>query len=309
MEPIKNFDILTDSDREAIKFINIKNKFDEGIKAKEMIKAQSRAMLGDEEATDAIDAKLNSMTEDEIKALSDDDIDAIFSIGDEEVKLVNREIDRDIDIKRDFLLFRKRAIDTFAYIDEETRKLNEDLAESREEFEKLTNEFDTMSDVIMNRLTERLETSEDEEEKTKIRKIMTEVDNAFSLDNIKKYLSNEVKRRSIYSIYGIEAKTRKVFNKYEKNIKYFGISENILKYGNIEKAFLPEEYTKRPNIFAVIFISFVADMKQDEHDKTQGVFISQFMVNLKDLCYGKMNNEKKEKFINNIKEVVAMIER
>ncbi len=303
-------ELLTQEDRDAIKFLSIKSKFDEGKLAKNMINQQSKSMLESDEETDIIDEKLRSLTKEEIEVLTEDEIDAIFMGDDHEIKLNNRDQDRDTELKRDFLLFRKSAIDTFDYIDAETERLNAELEQDREEFDRISETFDTFTDVMVNRLKTIKETSTDEENIKRIDNILEQVENGFTLNNIKKYMSNQVKRRNIYSVYGVESKTQKMLNKYNKILRTLGINETIQSYGNIEDIFLGKGYTSRPNIFAVIFMTYISEMRFDEINMSNdGVFISQFMTNLKDLFYGKMTGERKETFVNNIKEIVDMIEK
>lgn len=308
MEATKDF--LTQEDRDAIKFLSMKSKFDEGEKARKMIDAQSKVMLDNEEETAILDAKLAEITEDDIKKLSNEELNEIFMVGlDDEIKLNSTALNDDVELKRDFLIFRKKSIETFAYIDAETKKLNEELSEYKEEFDRIVSKFDTFNDVIMERLNTLLETVTDEIEIARIKAIIKQIEYGYSLDNVKEYYSNDFKRRQIFGIYGIDAKTRKMFSKYEKVINHFGINESLLKFGNIEEALFGKGYTAHPNIFVIAIMIYISEMKVSDDDKIEGVFISQFISNMKDMLYGKMKEDKKTTFVNNIKEIIDMIEK
>jgi len=309
-ENIDDTDFINDENVNAFKLLNLKSKMKDIESVMTSINNSQKNLLGDNEEFDPIDEALNNVTEEELNEMTPEQIDEFLI--DEEGDPVEFAIDFDGDedkmneFKKEFIILRKQALTSFEKFDEELAKINEEIAASQEEFDKFVNMYGNVTNLIRHRIEERLETAETDEKKELFTKILTSFNNGMNLDNIKAYCKSPRGKNILGDFYN-EKRSHYIYRSYLKVAKSLDIKTDLTSFVDLEKKFIPE-YTKRPNLFVYTIIHYIASMHNKNYTKADGLFITQFTVNLKNLFYDKFDTpEDKETFINNIIEVFKII--
>lgn len=308
-------DFIGDDDVDAFKLLGLKSKINDLASIATKLTEEQNKVLGEDndEFANYLDSVVDAHTLEEIKSLTREDIDSIFIFNDEPVEL-GLDFDNDdqeFNFKKDYLVMRKQTLDSIAKLDEEMETINAELEEHQEELNQLLDSFGDMEGLIRAKLVEKYENSDDELKKELYSKMIIAFDNALTLSNVITYVRSH-RGRSIISDYRDEKKSNKVYRNYIKVMQNLEITTNLTGFRNLESKFLVVDdntiYNKRPNIFIFAVIHYIASWHNRDYSKADGLFVTQLIINLKDLYYDKFSTEeKKENFINNIKTIIDII--
>jgi len=303
-------DFINDENVDAFKLLNLKSRINDINSIVESVNKKQNELFNELGDFDFIDKNIENVSEEDIDNMTDEEIDTLLT--DEEGNVTEfavsfktiRELNQ---FKREFLIMRKQTLESFKKFDEEIAKLNAEIAESQEEFDKLVNTFGNVSNLIRFNLTERLEKAETDEQKELFTKLITSFDNGINLDNLKDYCKS-YKGANILWDHKDDKKATYIYRRYLKVIKSLDIKTDLTKFNFLEKRFLDKDYQERDNIFVFAVIHYISSWHNKSYTKADGLFLTQFTINLKNLFYNKFDKEEdKNRFINNIIDVIKII--
>lgn len=304
-------EFVNDDNIDAFKLLSLKSKVNDINSIMENLNEKQAELISEDADFDFIDERLETLTEEEINNMNGEQLDAVLT--DENGTLLEFTVDFGNDtkalyqFKKEFLIMRKQSLDAFKKFDEELTKINAEIAESQEEFDKLVNEFGNVSNLIRSTLIKRLENADTEEQKELFEKMLVSFDNGLALENIKSYCKS-YKGRNILWDHKDDKQATYIYRRYLKVIKNLNIKTDLTKFNFLEKRFLTEEYQERDNIFVFAIIHYISSWHNKSYTKADGLFLTQFTINLKNLFYNKFDSEAdKETFINNIHDVIKII--
>lgn len=304
-------EFMNDNDIEEFRLLNLKSKASDINKYVENISNAQKSLVNEDTEFEYIDTVLESLTEEQINEMSTSEIDKL--LVDSEGNQLHFTIDFSDDhkafakFKKEFLILRKQSNETLKKFDEELAKINKEIADSQDEFDQLVKQFGNVSTLIRTKLNERLEAADTDSKRALIQKLITSFEYGFNLDNIKEYCKS-YRGNSIIGDYRDDKRAKYIYRRYLKVINDFNIKTNLTAFKKLENKFLPEEYQNRPNIFVFAVIHYISSWHNKNYTKADGLFITQFTVNLKNLYYDKFDTvEEKEQFIAHIKEIIDII--
>lgn len=313
MEEVNKIDnefseFVTNDNARAFELFNMKARANDIRRITEDIASKTKEYVNDEEL-DEFDKIAMRFKEGEIKKLTDKEVEEVYANNGNPITLnfeLNSHKDT-IEFKRDFLEFRRQSIESTAALDAEIAKLDAIFEESQSELDEIINKYGNMNNLIRTSLEDKLKDAQNDSQKELITKLLNNFDYAFSLENIKEF-AKSYKGRSIIGFYRNNKDSEKIYNKYRRTCAMYKVKTDLAKFGGLEEKFIGLEYNKRPNIFLFTIMYYVSTFANKTEDKTTGLFLTQFTINLKDLIYDKFEDPKnKEIFVNNIKEVIDII--
>ena len=281
------------------------------INLKDSIMANRKSMIENVETLSYLDEALNDYTEDDLKKMSDEEIEKLFD-GDEgdavKLKKPNEDTVFNTQFKRDFLIFQKQAQDAMVKIAEEEEKLNKELAECMEEFDDAVQTYSDVQTLVKSTILEKIASAKDDHERELYQNIMIEYDNGYTLNNLIKYCQS-YKAKNIYSDFVLDNdKTDYIYRRFLKECDSLGIENELTRFVKLESRFLPEKYHDKDNLFMFAVIHYIASWRGKNTNISRGLFITEFMINIKNLFYNKFEHEEdKETFCNNIMKVLDLI--
>ena len=291
-------------DPKALKFLQLNSRKEDLNEFKNQMLAQQKFLLNDDKILDILDERIKDLTIEQLKTMPDEEINKIFVIDGEEIKL-NVEKGKEVEFKRDFLVYKKTSLETFKEIDVAIEKFEKEIQDELDEFNETIKKYGDISGYLRASIVEKIEKAPDEEKKQKYQTILENFDNAFNFDNvyefIKEYGPERVLKEYNYkSFVTIDTFDRTVA---KLNLENFAIT-NIHK--DIESKYLPEKYQQNPELFIFCIMKYIAYQRFELDRSKEGVFLSQLNINLKKLTYNKFSDEEKEKFIGNITRVLDL---
>ena len=307
-EPIDEDSFLKASDMDTLKYLQKAANMNDINRMMDTMKSQCDSFLTDsnDEIGIHLDNEALKRTEEEIKALTAEEIIDIYTINGEQIGVITASDKDDISFRRDYLLLRKQTIEATQKFDEEIAKINAEIAECQEEFDKAVNTYGNVSNLVSERLDECIANAKSEDDLNRFLAYRKAFDNAFDLDNVVEFAKSP-RGRGIIGAYRNDAKSNDIYKKYLKVCERIRSNNNLNKYSGIEAKFLPAEYNERPDIFLFTIIMMVSMWHNKPIKKTDIVFLSQFNINIRDLFYDNFNDdEKKAQFIENIRKVIEV---
>lgn len=301
----------TEEDKESLRLFNLVSKKNEIDILSNKMKEQTRTFIDNDELSDYLDSVVDSKTEEEIEALTNEQLDKIYTYNDApiEIDLFNECTDeeRKYKFKRDFLTFLKTTTEANRKFDEERVQIEAEIAESQEELDKLLENYANVTNYIRSRLGEKLESETDPKKKKLIAKLLEAYDNGLELNNIIDY-AKSLNRSNLMYDFKNESRAITLHKKYLSTISQIAPkAEDLAHYADLEVKFLPEKYHEYNNMFVFTVIKYLA-YKKDRATKFDGVFTTNLGISLKDLYRNNFALDKdRETFINAIQTVLDTI--
>lgn len=306
-------DFITEDNVDTIKLLNMASQLNDMKALAQSIKNKANKPLDSVDATsisDIIDSKVANLTVKDVEAMSDEDVYKIYT--DENGKLYDflalDDPKDDVSFKRDFLILRIECLASLSSLDASIASLEESMAEYEDEIKELINKFGNMSGYIKYYLTDKMDNATTDKEKDKYNRMIIAMDESLTLSNVKRFYSNDMNRVNLIPNFVMVKKTANVQKKYETVRTRIRSRTNLFDFGDIEKRYLPEKYHVRNNLFVFSIINMVASWIKQEDNLSNGLFLSQFCVNMKNLVYDKFDSEEeKETFVTAACEVLDMV--
>jgi hypothetical protein len=297
-----------DSETKAFKFLDLNQQIQDMKDVKNNIIEQELKVFNDDSIQVALDKAIKNMTVEEIKAASKDQIEKIYTIDEKSIELDLEISDeqRAFEFKRDFLVYKKESAVALLEIDEALAKMEEDVKKEEEEFNKVINQYGNLSNFIRQKLVEDSTNAPTEEYRAVYKKMLDYFDGAFNLDMlVEKY--STLKTINTIKDYEDSTRSQSIYGKYVQATKKLGLKSDLTSFPDLEVKFLPEKYHKYPNLFLFAIIKLFGYKKDTVEKNTDGIFLSQFGVNLKNLYADRFDTpEIKQEFIQNIEKVLDL---
>lgn len=270
---------------------------------------QTQALGGDESKIEHFTSILENKTIEEIKNASDEEIMGLFKTEDGGVIELTIDINNPeeaIKFRRDFLIFMKESIEAQKVIDEETAKLEKEIAESQEEYNKLIEQFGDFETYVEEQLNSRLEnaTGEEKERLIIVKKYYDEGTNLDELYEHYKTIGPSVIQNTISDLKSI-SRAKRVYEKYKKQLIRLNIKTDLTDFDGLELQ-LDEKYHSYKNIFLFAVIKYIA-YKKEVSSNREGVFLSRLAENVRKLLADKFKDEaRKEQFVASVSKVLDL---
>lgn len=260
-----------------------------------------------------IDEYLKDISVDELKKMSSDEINKFFIDKDGEELEINEGVlkqfknqDEINTFKKDLLIFRKETDVYIDNLDTEIKNMEISNKEFSNRYDEIIAEYDSVQNYVRNLLVKKLETADTDEKKNLIQRMIDAYDDAITLDRLKRYCKS-YKGKSILSDYLNDKRAHYINRRYHRVATVLKLHGELTNFVDIEK-YLPAEYMKRTNIFVFSLIHYISSLHNKNYDKVDGVFITQVMVNLRNLIFDRfLSDNSKQQFINSICEVLKII--
>lgn len=302
-------EFVNDENVDALSMLNLKSKLNDVTSLADELKKNNNKLLSDNEEADFIDSKLEGVTEEDLKAMSDSEIDSFFTSDDVTVqfRIDFENPQQEKNFKRDFLIYRVQSNKALSDLDNEIAKIKDEIAASQKEFDEIIDSYGNVNNWIRTTIDDKLNSTDDEKKKALYMDIRDNFEYAFNLNNVKEYL-NTHRGKCVIPDYGIEKKSMDIYKRYVKVMKRMKVREDLSKFADVEKKFIGDEYAQRSNIFMFSIMHFISSHYRDEDLSAFGLFVTQFIINMKNLVLNKFEDEnEKELFISSIKEVIDII--
>jgi hypothetical protein len=302
--------LITDENADEFKMLNLLSKKNDMKTMMDGLRKEQNKLIKDVDKAEIIDERLSSLTLDEIEKLTDEQIEEIYTIDGEpfELTISFDSKSKETEFKKDFLVFMKKSSDTMEQFDKEMEKIEKEIAENQEEFDRVVSTFGNMSNLIRSKLVEKRDTATDESKKELYTELIREYDYGFTLENVKEFYSNKNRARNVLGDYKNDKRSTYLYRRYMKVMSALRVKTDLAQFAGLENKFLSEDHQKHPNIFMFAIISMVASWK-NENLKNKGLFLTQFAINIKNLYYNNFDKEEdRAKFISNIIEVMDLID-
>lgn len=304
-------EFINDENMEEFKLMNLLSKRNDIKNMVNKVEQGQKRFVSDDALLDHIESAISDLDVEAIQNLTDDEITNIFTIDGEEHKLDISVDDptKEIEFKRDFLVLSKKSNDAMRKFDEEMNKIETEISTYSEDLKEAMNEFGNMSNLIRSKIANAAETTDDDGKRDLYNKLLVAFDNGYTLDNVKEYYTKySHKAKGLIGDYHNNKKSHYIYRKYKRVIESLNIDTDLTKFPNLETQFLSQEFHDRHNIFLFAIISMVASWEGKNVNKIDGLFLTQFCINIKNLFYNKFDNEEtKAKFIGNIIDVLDII--
>lgn len=300
--------IIDEDNLDVFKALSMKAQVNDMAKLCDNIRGkQDIYMENPDEDAAIVDERLAQYTVDQIKAMSDDELDKMFITDDgREINLIPPDTDVDMHkFKRNYAIYRKDSNEALKNLDEEIEKFQKEMEESEEEIAQILNQFNDMDEFIRDQLHKKIEAATDPKKVELYESLLQAMDYAFSLDNVVEFYSNDYRRRMVIPNYKDDKRSMGLFRRYKKVVEEVGFRTDLTKYVKLEKKFLPEKYHERDNLFLFAIINMASTWAKCDDNRMNGLFLTQFSVNLKNMIYDKFaDKDARQKFIDNICKVL-----
>ncbi|MMZ42318.1 hypothetical protein D1872_38390 [compost metagenome] len=243
---------------------------------------QSDFVQASDEQLDHLNAFVNSKTMEELKNLSPEELDEVFTFNGQVIEF-QLKLDTDVKkqvIREDYLILLKETGEAKRKLEESLEELDNIYKDSEVEIKQLIHQFGNMDNYIDAELQHKLDSMQTEEEKDRIRVMIEARRNATYLDNlIEHYQSFSV--ANTMNEYKRQSQGTRVFDKYLKNAKSLGITSDITRLTGIERH-LPEKYAKYEDLFLFTVVKYIA-YKKDLRKSIDGMFLHTLLTNISTL--------------------------
>lgn len=272
-----------------------------------------------EQVVEYLDVLLDDYTIDQLNELTPEEVEKIYTLDakseNENAEPITIDVDTpegvtDFEMKRDYLVFRKESNDANKEIAESMKELRASLDEYQEEMKTLNEEFGSIESYIIETLNKKIEANVDSPDRIELyTKIRDAYEDGYTLNRLIEYVKS-YRGKNILADFLQHERSMKIYNRYIKMNKKLGLNQDITRFSGLETYIYDAEELKgvRMNIFVFALIHYIADQKYDEIDKIFGVFVSQVIVNIKNVFYNNFpDGDSKFKFIEAVKNIIQII--
>jgi hypothetical protein len=274
-------------------------------KMREEMRQKSVSVLGDNDLGEKLTQMVAALSPDQIKKLSDSAVLEVYKLEGENEIEVALDFDnkaREIEFKRDFLVYLRESQIANASIDEDLAKLEGEIAADQQELDSLIKDFGDLSTYMRNQLQTQYDAAEGDR-KEKLGVVITAYDDSYTLNRVFDHYSKFGTKNTVSDYY---TRADSIFTKYVKVIKSLNFRTDLTQFNNLETRLGDDKYGAIPNLFLFSVIKMFA-YKKDSVKNEDGVFLSQLAVNLKSLYTDSFADvEKKEAFVTGIKRVLDL---
>ena len=293
--------------RKTVKLMDLKKSLGDMNSFREKVKKTETALIGEEDDLAHLDEVVSSMTEKQLEALTEEEIDKIYtsSINGKPIEFPNIEKMRELEFKKDFLINKKRTQEILKKIDIEQERFEKEYAESEEEITSLIDKMDDINAGLRAKLEEVYVASVDPEVKEKIGLTIDAMDNAFSLNCIyEKYSTLHPDNQ----IYDYRTRGKQIYTRFLKKIKFLNLKTDLSMFTMFENRFMDKKFHDYTDLFIFLVFKHILYRTEEPTREWEATFLTQFTINMKKLYDDEMKPEKKEEFLSNIRKLMSLFE-
>lgn len=301
--------LLTAEEREAIKYLNVDKTIRSLKERMADVNETTNGIIKNAEDGDMLDAAIKDFTVEQIKAMDPITLHRIYTV-EETDQPIDLDISVDgsdyVDFMRDYLVLRKETMEANEKFDAEIAKLEAEITEHQEEFDKAIKDFSNISNVVIDRMRTLAEESEDENTREMAKSILKAIDDALNLDTLKAFVKSYKHGNDTLRLFRGHKESMDTYNKCLAVSKKLGFDKDFVVFSGLENHYLPEQYHKRPNMFVFTIMHMVSTWKgKYDTDPYYGLLLTQLYVNLKDLYSDRFDTEEqKNTFLTAIMDVL-----
>lgn len=263
-----------------------------------------------ERIEELLDKRINEFNSlEEISALTDEKIREIFTDEDGEeidVALDFKTEKEKIAFKRDYIGLIWSSNKSIKEIDASLKEYKTALAETKEEMDKIMENFTHGTNVYYERIKNDYEHETDPVRKAGLKEMLNSFEVFPVLEALLDKLKSLPRPSNSFNDYKNLERHRKLYIKYRDISVKLNLKSDLAKYGNFEEKFLPEEYHTNPNLFIFLIIKTFCYLPKHRKE-VEGLFIAQFVIILHDLFNDNISEYKKEQIINISKEFIDIV--
>lgn len=295
---------------EVVKISDVKNKVSNMKKLRENVFTQILKYVGNETYDEKLVKALQEYTEtNKIQEIKDNEIIRIIkkTFTEEEIKeLPLCENYRDnLSFLKDYFVYRIQSIKFIEDLDKSEKELEDIIADNNEAFEQIIADHGDVDTYYIKVLYESIEKAPDEATRKKAIMMHDSYVDGFNLTRIKKLyetLSTKNAMRDFKDT--VEQKNYHIMKNYDEVCKKYHIESSLIRLGGFERVYLPEKYKKLENLMAFLVIKYIACKKNSIKKADDIMFLLSFTNHYESIMNNKYSDEKKQRFIDNVCEVL-----
>ena len=313
LKSIEGTDDTTEADGEitldeAMKVFNLQSQIQDMKDIKANIKAQQATVVSNEETLDALNTAIAGISIGTLKNMSSDKIDALYVVDGKELEIAIPDVEkaRENEFKKDYLIYLKESAKAMEEIDKSLDSIESEMTNSESELKAIIAQFGDITSCIRAKLQEDYDNADTDEKKARFGTIIDSFDNAYSLDRLYNHYKG-FKPANTLRDYKDDDRSLGLYSQFMVVVKKLGIRTDLTGFDGLEVKYLPEKYHQYPNLFLYLVIKYFAYRKDKVTKTDDGIFLTQFIVNLKNLFADRFTTpEQKETFINNIEKILDL---
>ena len=214
---------FTQEEQNAFAAIKLKSQISdiERLKSDVIAKVDEIGHHGNADDTDLdfIDKRIENMTKEQIKALTEDELNEIFTNeeGTAFLEIANGSKEETAQFRRDYLDMRYESAAFIKGMDEEVAKLNEASKEFDDDMKKILGDFDDMTAYLKNTLQKKADNAATDNAKNLYLNMIKTIDDALTLEPVIKFYENSYREKlNIIDIRNVSSKKgRQIIKNFE----------------------------------------------------------------------------------------------
>ena len=215
------------------------------------------------------------------------------------------------DMVRAILLQMKKDISSLKDSETDIKKLEDESSEVTTEYMNYmcSPEFEERKHEHIADLKSKLETIDDEIERKKMEKMISDVERSYDLSFLLDRLKENPKREAmnIVNTFFDDKRSSYILSRCKEKLPKIGFNVDVYRFFfNIEENYLPEKYHVYNNLFLFCVMRFIS--YANINSKTDCSFVRAIISSMSKLIYEKFSEGKREEFISLIEEILSYFE-
>ena len=215
------------------------------------------------------------------------------------------------DMVRAILLQMKKDISSLKDSETDIKKLEDESSEVTTEYMNYmcSPEFEERKHEHIADLKSKLETIDDEIERKKMEKMISDVEKSYDLSFLLDRLKENPKREAmnIVNTFFDDKRSSYILSRCKEKLPKIGFNVDVYRFFfNIEENYLPEKYHVYNNLFLFCVMRFIS--YANINSKTDCSFVRAIISSMSKLIYEKFSEGKRDEFISLIEEVLSYFE-
>lgn len=262
---------------------------------------QTAAILGNVETMETVGKAVANISAEEIKEMdlaSVNDIIGELEIGD------NIADEEELVFKKGFITFAKDLVSDLDSVEASIKVMTDGIKEASVVMTEVNEKYGDITGFIKSKYQATLDNSETSlPVKENIKKAMAAIEDAVELKRVFDCYA-PLKPENTVRDYKDVRRRKSLSNQYIASLRKMRMHSDISVFTNIERTFLEEKYHKYNGFFAFLIIKMMAHKHESSLRFDDGTFLSQLNIVLMQLFTDTLSEERKEKFLNNVRNLL-----
>lgn len=279
----------------------MKAQVEQMVEEQKMLQNQIKQNTSDNGFPDYLKEYVLDKTEEEIKALSKEELIKVYENSGE---FTIHETDKDNNFLIDYLLFIKESEKQSKEFDELIEKFQTEISDITKEIQEECAKFGDIRGYILDNYKSKLESAEGDE-KVRLEGAIESINDSLTLNRIYELYSS-LKPENTLNDYKNKDRQKKIIKDYSQAIKTLRLRTNISIFKGLEKKYLDEKYHKYPNLFLFLVMKYLGYSKSTVNRNDEGLFVVSLSMTLQGLYTETLSDENKVMFIANIERILDL---